>query len=257
VLFAGATWSDWSYNLPVRLVKHISVSLFALLLASSAAAQMRNPPPASIYSVGGTTLGGPPASIYSLPSRPVGVGRTCCAAGINFGAGHNFGGGHHQGRGGHRGAGGVIGYPVYYPVYPYDSYTGVEQPAESIPGAGTFDRPRYTEDTSPAAAREPEPRPRSDRPDDSRYGEHYLDSRAAQPPAPVAPPPEPSETPTTLLIFRDGHRLEVRNYAIMGSTLFIITPDRRKIPLADLDLQATGRENDDRGVDFRVPSSTE
>ena len=236
----------------MRVVKHISFSLLSLLLAASAAAQMRNPPPASIYSVGGTTLGGPPASIYSLPSRPVGVGRT---AGINFGAGHNFGGGHHQGRGGHHGAGGVIGYPVYYPVYPYDSYVGVEQPAESMPGAGTFDRPRYAEDTEPASTKEPEPRPRNDRADDTRYGEHYLDSRATPPPAPVAPPPEPSETPATLLIFRDGHRLEVRNYAIMGSTLFIITPDRRKVPLSDLDLQATARENDDRGVDFRVPST--
>jgi hypothetical protein len=43
----------------------------------------------------------------------------------------------------------------------------------------------------------------------------------------------------------------------MGSTLFIISPERRKIPLTELDLQATARENDDRGVDFRVPSATE
>jgi hypothetical protein len=239
----------------VRVVKHISVSLLTLLLAASAAAQMRNPPPASIYSIGGTTLGGPPASIYSLPSQPVGVGRTCCSVGINFGPGHNFAGGHHLGRNGHHGAR-VIGIPVFYPVYPYDSYTDVEQPAESMPGAGTFDRPRYAEDTEPVSARAPEPRPR-DRADDSRYGEHYLDSRAAQPPAPVAPAPEPSEAAATLLVFRDGHRLEVRNYAIMGSTLFIITPERRKIPLSELDLQATARENDDRGVDFRVPSATE
>lgn len=256
-LFAGATWRDWGYNLPVRVVKHISVSLLALLLAASAAAQMRNPPPASIYSVGGTVLGGPPASIYSLPSQPVGTGRTCCSAGINFGHGQNFGGGHHQVRGGHHGGGGIIGYPVYYPLYPYDSYTGIEQPAESMPGAGTFDRPRYAEDTQPTSAKAPEPRPSNERADDSRYGEHYLDSRAAAPPAPATPAPEPSEATATLLIFRDGHRLEVRNYAIMGSTLFILTPERRKIPLSDLDLQATAQENDDRGVDFRVPSSTE
>jgi len=31
---------------------------------------------------------------------------------------------------------------------------------------------------------------------------------------------------------------------------------RRKIPLADLDLQATGKQNDDRGVDFRLPPTS-
>lgn len=261
VLFHGVTVVDWSYSLFVRVVKHISVPLLALILVASAAGQMRNPPPASIYSIGGTTLGGPPASIYSLPSRPFGPGRSCCAIGINIGARPHIGQrGQHFGQhmGGHRLHGGGIigGYPIYYPVYPYDDYTGVDQSSESLPGAGTFDRPRSPDYTE---SRAPEPRSRAAS-DDSRYGEHYLDSRDAPPPAPPAqqtPPPEPTEAVATTLIFRDGHRLEVRNYAIMGNTLFILSPERRKIPLSDLNLQATTQENDDRGVEFRVPSSTE
>jgi hypothetical protein len=266
---AGATHGAWSYNLPVRVVKHISISLFALVLTASAAAQMRNPPPASIYSVGGTALGGPPASIYSLPSQPVGLGRnfgigrnfgtgrTCCAIGINVGGGQRQG----QGRRQHRNTG-VIGYPVYYPIYPYDGYSSVDASSDALPGAGTFDRPRYNEDTAPASANAPEPRLRNDRADDdSRYGDHYLDSRDTRPPAPTPAIAPPAQEPTqegvaTTLIFRDGHRLEVRNYAIMGSTLFILTPERRKVPLTDLDLQATARANDDRGVDFRVPAGS-
>jgi hypothetical protein len=31
---------------------------------------------------------------------------------------------------------------------------------------------------------------------------------------------------------------------------------RQKIALADLDLTATSKQNDDRGIDFEVPSTT-
>lgn len=75
--------------------------------------------------------------------------------------------------------------------------------------------------------------------------------------ASVAPPsasePEPS-TPT-VLVFKDGHQLEVENYAIVGATLYDLTEGhRRKVALADLDLTATSKQNDDRGIDFHVPS---
>ena len=49
-----------------------------------------------------------------------------------------------------------------------------------------------------------------------------------------------------------------RNYAIMGRTLWNFALQRtQKIPLADLDLVATAKANDDRGADFRVPATTE
>ncbi len=62
--------------------------------------------------------------------------------------------------------------------------------------------------------------------------------------------------PSTVLIFRDGHRSEILNYAVVGDTLFDLGTDRtHKILLADLDLPATRKANDDRGVDFQVPES--
>jgi hypothetical protein len=70
-----------------------------------------------------------------------------------------------------------------------------------------------------------------------------------------APDPEPPQEPT-LLIFKDGRKLELRNYAIIGSTLFDLTPGHaRRVALADLDLEATRKQNDDRGVTFQLPPS--
>lgn len=67
--------------------------------------------------------------------------------------------------------------------------------------------------------------------------------------------PEPAQEPT-LLVFKDGHKVEVTNYAIVGATLFDLTPGHaRKVTLADLDLEATRKQNDDRGVNFQLPQS--
>ncbi len=66
--------------------------------------------------------------------------------------------------------------------------------------------------------------------------------------------PKPEQEPATALVFRDQHVEEVRNYAISGETLWVITEQAaKKIPLAQLDLPATVKMNDDRGVDFQVP----
>ena len=73
--------------------------------------------------------------------------------------------------------------------------------------------------------------------------------RADDPAADPEPPQEP-----TLLIFKDGRKLELRNYAIIGATLFDLTPGHaRKVALADLDLEATRKQNDDHGVTFQIP----
>jgi len=67
--------------------------------------------------------------------------------------------------------------------------------------------------------------------------------------------PEPAQDPT-LLVFKDGHKLEVGNYAIVGSTLFDLTSGHsRKVALTDLDLEATRKQNEDRGVIFQLPPS--
>ncbi len=76
------------------------------------------------------------------------------------------------------------------------------------------------------------------------------------------PPPRDKErteaVPATVLVFRDQHKQEVQNYAIVGQTLWNFAPQHtQKIPLSDLDLPATTKANDERGVDFRLPTVRE
>lgn len=79
--------------------------------------------------------------------------------------------------------------------------------------------------------------------------------------AKAMPPREqeaPDILPATVLVFRDQHKQEVQNYAIVGQTLWNFAPQHtQKIPLSDLDLPATTKANDERGVDFRLPGARE
>src|SRR5262249_39805891 len=71
-----------------------------------------------------------------------------------------------------------------------------------------------------------------------------------------AQPASPAPSIPVVLIFRDGHRLEIQNYAVIGQTLWVLDErNRTKIPLSDLDLSATERENRARGVRFSAPST--
>jgi hypothetical protein len=64
--------------------------------------------------------------------------------------------------------------------------------------------------------------------------------------------------PPTVLVFRDQHKQEIKNYAIVGQTLWSFgSPRTEKIPLADLDLAATSKANDERGLSFHVPAPSE
>lgn len=63
-----------------------------------------------------------------------------------------------------------------------------------------------------------------------------------------------AELQPTQLVFRDKRTEEVQNYAIVGQTFWVFGEQRtRKFPLADLDLPATKKANDDRGVEFQLP----
>ena len=89
-----------------------------------------------------------------------------------------------------------------------------------------------------------------------------IDARQYTPPPPAKePPPDPqpeaaksnSDLPT-VLVFRDQRIQEIQNYAIVGETVVVIADQRqRKIPLRDIDVAATTKLNDERGVDFQVP----
>ena len=72
--------------------------------------------------------------------------------------------------------------------------------------------------------------------------------------APVKPESKNDIRSLTVLVFRDKHTEEVQNYAIIGQTLWILNEEKAtKIPLADLDVPATVKVNDERGIDFKVP----
>ncbi len=79
--------------------------------------------------------------------------------------------------------------------------------------------------------------------------------KAAASPEPVAPASEtdrPQEP--TVLIFKDGSRREIQNFAIVGDVVYELSPDYRKIPLSELNVPATVKENDMRGAEFHVPA---
>lgn len=155
-------------------------------------------------------------------------------------------------------------YPVYYYdpyLYGYDDTYTVND--SSLPGAGTF----YTQSQPPANQVEyPQYRPyiESNEVIDNqgnvyvRKTERAPESSAIEQPQPSPPTPgnASEDEPRTLLIFKDGHQVEVSNYAIMGSTLYLFAGDHRKISLADLDIDATRKANDDRGIEFRVPNAS-
>src|SRR5438445_2692476 len=79
-------------------------------------------------------------------------------------------------------------------------------------------------------------------------------------PQPPSPPQEPQvekksePSAPTVLVFRDKHIQEVHNFAIVGPTLWIFNEQRAtKVPLSSLDVDATTKLNDERGVEFRLP----
>jgi hypothetical protein len=82
------------------------------------------------------------------------------------------------------------------------------------------------------------------------------DERAPTPSAqqPEAAVQEDKPVAPTTLVFRDGHRQEVTNYAIMGQMVWVFGDTTKKVALSDLDVAATVKANDDRGIEFKVPA---
>lgn len=89
-----------------------------------------------------------------------------------------------------------------------------------------------------------------------RMREQQSSPRAAAAPLPPADGAKAEPPVSTTLVFRDGRRSQVENYAIVGNMLWVFNDQRRtKIPIAELDLKSTQQVNEDRGVDFAIPTS--
>lgn len=81
----------------------------------------------------------------------------------------------------------------------------------------------------------------------------------------VLPPIQAQAVPTkasapAVLVYRDGHSEELNSYSIIGPVIYTKGDYwssgnwTRKIQIADLDLPATFKQNQDRGVKFELPS---
>jgi hypothetical protein len=245
--------SPLEYHVSVRHSIPASLALFSLLalsvtLVSTSHAQI-NGTPASVTSpgFGGRAINGPPSSVTSLGPRGFAPNsRVTFSQGFvppTFDARHHR---HHH-----------VDFfpPVAYAVpVPYAVDLGATD-------ASTYSSPDYDDDANG-----------DDRDPNYQGGPTIFDRRGSGaasyiPPVKNVPrphavqsdvsavDPDPPQAPT-LLIFKDGRKLEIGNYAIIGATLFDLTPGHsRKIALADLDLKATLKENDDRGVTFQIPSA--
>ncbi len=230
-------------------VVFLSLLTVPTILVSRGHAQI-NGAPASVTSpgFGGRAVNGPPASVTSLGPRGYAPGPP-----VSFSTSfpNSFPNRSHRGDGRnrrHRHYGyGDYGSPLMYAVpvpYAVDNSAADEDDADvndSDPnyqgGPTVFDRRGLGARSYISPVQDATPPAVANHSDD--------------PPADSDPAPDP-----TLLVFKDGRKLEVGNYAIVGATLFDLTPGHpRKIALADLDLPATLKQNDDRGVVFQLPPS--
>jgi len=142
-----------------------------------------------------------------------------------------------------RGVYGRRSHSSYAPYYPYGYYGWYADPLYD-----TNDQDTYADEYRPAPAQDDE---------DSgvRQDLDALNGKVDRLQQDVEARNRPKDTePETALVFRDRHVEEVRNYAISNGTLWVLNaPAAKKIPLDQLDLAATVKMNDDRGVDFQVP----
>jgi hypothetical protein len=244
------------YDFPVRQLNRAAGAGFTLLLfglgciglmlGSTAHAQV-NGMPASVTSpgFGGRQVNGTAPSVTSLGTRGYTPGSpTCCFRGT-VAANPNLAQNNHHRHDRDRSLwwGGAYAAP-YYGYYDSGNNIPDSPPDDQYNGGPTiFDR------RGSGAAPPPTPAPTRAR-SYSQQPDSAPDSDA-QPEAASA-----SDQPQTVLVFKDGHQVEIANYAIVGSTLFDLTAGhRQKIALADLDLTATAKQNDDRGIDFQLPST--
>jgi hypothetical protein len=80
------------------------------------------------------------------------------------------------------------------------------------------------------------------------------------PGGPSRPAAQAKPLPPAILVFRDGHTEELTSYSIIGQKIYTKAADwatgvwSRSIQIADLNIPATLKANEERGVNFELPS---
>lgn len=155
----------------------------------------------------------------------------------------------------------LVPVPLFYPLYgpgdyaypsiadPNVTQADTAQPGDDAASAGNEDalREAYLQGARDAMRREleaarPKAPPRETKPAPKTT------------PDEAKAPAEPDDSPATVFVFKDGHQIETRNYAIVGQTLYDLSGSGlKKVELKDLDSAATLKANDDRGVQVKLP----
>ncbi len=143
--------------------------------------------------------------------------------------------------------------------YPWGGYYGYYDPYWYWDDHSRFDQEYATDYDRAQQMNEQSLREQQMRRQEEADGDQDAYMRPPRSAAETTNDPQPAPImPATVLVFRDQHKQEVQNYAIVGQTLWSFAPQHtQKIPLTDLDLQATVKANDDQGVTFRVPAANE
>jgi hypothetical protein len=233
--------ANLEYDCRVKSLNRALVAVFAALTLTVVAHAQINAAPPSVTSMGfgGRAINGAPPSVTSL-------GRSGYTPGFNpafpnskpfLGAVPGQNHPHHRNNA-YLPWGGAY-YAVPYGYYDEGDQASSDPPDQYNGGPTIFDR------RGPGSVPRP-PEAAYDQPPAAPNQEQPADASSAI-----------VDQPTTVLVFKDGRQVEVENYAIVGNTLYDLSGGgRHKIPLTDLDLDATTKQNDDRGIDFTVPSGT-
>ncbi|HZQ24813.1 MAG TPA: hypothetical protein VFA89_18640 [Terriglobales bacterium] len=224
-----------------RMLRVLGLSLI-LAIAPAVHAQIHGVPPSvTSFGPGRGPTPGVPASVTSL--GPFGVVPNPVFSGFHHCCFNGQGRHHSQ----------AVFVPYYaVPVYPYYPDYSVVEPGTDDTMEGQYAAgPTIFDRRGPAPAISDVERPSTP----ASTEQNNQPSESVQEQASSAAAVPVSDQPSTVLVFKDGHETEVKNYAIQGSLLYDLSSGRpKKIALADLDLAATQKENDDRGVDFVLPS---
>src|SRR5262249_48068860 len=155
----------------------------------------------------------------------------------------------------------LVPVPLFHPVYgpgdyaypsiadPNVTQANTAQPGEDAASASNEDalREAYLQGARDAMRRELEAAQAKTPPRETKPAPKTI-------PDETKTPAEPDDSPATVFIFKDGHQIETRNYAIMGQTLYDLSgAGLKKVQLNDLDPAATLKANDDRGVQIKLP----
>ena len=154
------------------------------------------------------------------------------------------------------------GYPYLYPytVYPYYGLGLQSDFVYSDAAVPTYDAPAYMADHDTGVQNDlyrlqaELDQVRQQQAAQAERQQYAMNTPTDTPrPIPATRPRQETPAPPTVLIFRDGHQAEVHNYAVVGQVLWIFSEERaHKVALADLDLDATRKANEERGVEFAV-----